>query len=53
MMPTPVPSTGYNMIDAVPVAGPVATPAATPVMMMPTPITTPTPVVVESLPTFR
>ena len=28
MMPTPVPSTGYNMIDAVP----VATPAATPVM---------------------
>ena len=53
MMPTPVPSTGYNMIDAVPGAGPVATPAATPVMMMPTPITTPTPVVVESLPTFR
>ena len=53
MMPTPVPSTGYNMIDAVPVPGPVATPAATPVMMMPTPITTPTPVVVESLPTFR
>ena len=53
MMPTPVPSTGYNMIDAVPVAGPVATPAATPVMMMPTPITTPTPVVVESLPPFR
>ncbi len=53
MMPTPVPSTGYNMIDAVPVASPVATPAATPVMMMPTPITTPTPVVVESLPTFR
>ena len=49
MMPPPVPSTGYNMIDAVP----VATPAATPVMMMPTPITTPTPVVVESLPTFR
>ena len=49
MMPTPVPSTGYNMINAVP----VATPAATPVMMMPTPITTPTPVVVESLPTFR
>ena len=53
MMPTPVPSTGYNMINAVPVASPVATPAATPVMMMPTPITTPTPVVVESLPTFR
>ena len=49
MMPTPVPSTGYNMIDAVP----VATPAATPVMMMPTPVTAPTPVVVESLPTFR
>ena len=49
MMPTPVPSPGYNMIDAVP----VATPAATPVMMMPTPITTPTPVVVEALPTFR
>ena len=53
MMPTPVPSTGYNMINAVPVASPVATPAATPVMMMPTPITAPTPVVVESLPTFR
>ena len=49
MMPTPVPSTGYNMINAVP----VATPAATPVMMMPTPMTTSTPVVVESLPTFR
>ena len=49
MMPTPVPSTGYNMINAVP----VATPAATPVMMMPTPMTTATPVVVESLPTFR
>lgn len=45
MMPTPVPSTGYNMINAVPVA--------TPVMMMPTPMTTATPVVVESLPTFR
>ena len=43
MMPTPVPSTGYNMIDAVP----VATPAATPVMMMPTPTTTATPVVIE------
>jgi len=53
MMPTPVPSTGYNMINAVPVASPVATPAATPVMMMPTPTTTATPVVVESLPTFR
>ena len=53
MMPTPVPSTGYNMINAVPVASPVATPAATPVMLMPTPITTPPPVVVESLPTFR
>ena len=45
MMPTPVPSTGYNMINAVPVA--------TPVMMMPTPMTTATPVVVESLPTFH
>jgi len=49
MMPTPVPSTGYNMINAVPIAAP----AATPVMMMPTPMTTTTPVVVESLPTFR
>ena len=49
MMPTPVPSTGYNMSNA----GPIAAPAATPVMMMPTPMTTTTPVVVESLPTFR
>ena len=49
MMPTPVPTTGYNMIDAVPIAAP----AATPVMMMPTPMTTATPVVIESLPTFR
>jgi len=49
MMPTPVPSTGYNMIDSMPIAAP----AATPVMMMPTPMTTATPVVIESLPTFR
>ena len=42
--PTPVPATGFNTIEAVP--------TATPVTILPAPMTT-TPVVIESLPTFR
>ena len=48
VMPTPVPMTGFNMMNAVPTAMPVATP----VTILPAPAMT-TPVVIESLPTFR
>jgi len=48
MMPTPVPGTGFNTIDAVP----IAMPSATPITVLPAPTMT-TPVVIESLPTFR
>ena len=48
VMPTPVPMTGFNMMNAVP----SAMPAATPVTILPAPAMT-TPVVFESLPTFR
>jgi hypothetical protein len=48
VMPTPVPMTGFNMMNAVP----SAMPAATPVTILPAPAMT-TPVVIESLPTFR
>ena len=46
MMPTPapVPATGFNTMPGVPVA--------TPVTVLPTPVAT-TPLVIESLPTFR
>jgi hypothetical protein len=44
MMPTPVPATGFNTMPGVPMA--------TPVTVLPTPVAT-TPVVIESLPTFR
>ena len=42
--PTPVPSSGFNTIEGAPIA--------TPVTVLPAPMTT-TPVVIESLPTFR
>ena len=42
--PAPIPATGFNTIEAMPVA--------TPVTVLPAPMTT-TPVVIESLPTFR
>lgn len=48
VMPTPVPATGFNMMNTVP----TAMPAATPVTVLPAPAMT-TPVVIESLPTFR
>ena len=48
MMPTPVPATGFNTIDAMP----IAMPSATPITVLPAPTMT-TPVVIESLPTFR
>ena len=49
-MPTPLlpPRTGFNTIDAVP----IAMPSATPITMLPAPTMT-TPMVIESLPTFR
>ncbi|MBO09209.1 MAG: hypothetical protein CMJ68_00425 [Planctomycetaceae bacterium] len=47
MMPTPapVPATGFNTMPGVPVA--------TPVTVLPAPAAATTPVVIESLPTFR
>ena len=42
--PTPVPSSGFNTIEGAPIA--------TPVTVLPAPMIT-TPVVIESLPTFR
>ncbi len=54
MMPTPVPvpATGFNMIPATPIAMPIASPAATAITVLPGPVA-PTPVVIQSLPTFR
>jgi hypothetical protein len=51
MMPTPVPvpATGFNMIPTTPIAMPIASPAIT---VLPGPVA-PTPVVIQSLPTFR
>ncbi|MFP6767725.1 MAG: hypothetical protein VB859_06115 [Planctomycetaceae bacterium] len=45
VVPTPVPATGYNTINTVP----IAMPTATPIGVLPAP----TPVVLETLPTFR
>lgn len=60
VMPTPIPATGFNTIPAtpiampvtMPVAMPVAMPAATAITVLPGPVA-PTPVVIQSLPTFR
>ena len=47
-MPTPVLPMGFNTINAMP----IAMPSATPITVLPAPTMT-TPVVIESLPTFR
>jgi hypothetical protein len=48
VMPTPVLPMGFNTINAMP----IAMPSATPITVLPAPTMT-TPVVIESLPTFR
>jgi hypothetical protein len=46
--PVPIPTTGFNTIPAMP----IAMPAATAITVLPGPVA-PTPVVIQSLPTFR
>jgi hypothetical protein len=50
--PLPIPATGFNMIPATPIAMPIASPAATAITVLPGHVA-PTPVVIQSLPTFR